>query len=111
MNYTHSPIQTLADCFNDCFRRYPEKPSYDEIQVYAMFPQVWGSTALGFGGIGGQALTTAYTIVLYCSQIGKFYVYIGGRFAYDVDHRSSKFLEHVKNQNIEGLDGKWKYAI
>lgn len=34
-----------------------------------------------------------------------------GRFAYEVDHRSSKFLEHVKHQNIEGCDGKWKYAI
>lgn len=29
-----------------------------------MFPQAWGSTSLGFGGIGGQAMTSAYTTVI-----------------------------------------------
>ncbi len=111
MTLTQMPVQTLADCFADCYRRYPDRFSYDEIFVYAMFPQLWGSTALGFQGIGGQAMTTAYTTVIYCSAIGKYYVYFGGRFAYEVDYRSSKFLEDVKTQNIEGLDGKWKYAI
>ena len=28
-----------------------------------VFPQVWGSTTLGFGGIDGSAMTEAYTVV------------------------------------------------
>ena len=46
------------------------------------FPQVWGSTALGFGGIGGQALTTAQTYVILAQ--GSIYVYFGSRFAYEI---------------------------
>ena len=29
-----------------------------------VFPQTWSSTALGFGGCGGQAITEAYTTVV-----------------------------------------------
>jgi len=35
----------------------------DEVEV-VMFPQTWGSTALGYGGIGGAAMTPAYTVVV-----------------------------------------------
>lgn len=43
-----------------------------------MFPQTWGSTALGFGGIGGQAITNAYTIIVECDHTGYRAVYFGG---------------------------------
>jgi len=36
----------------------------NEIYVHSMTLQTWGSTALGFGGIGGQAMTDAYTIII-----------------------------------------------
>ena len=32
------------------------RPNISEIQVTAMFPQTWGSTALGFGGIAAALL-------------------------------------------------------
>lgn len=50
------------------------------------FPQLWGSTALGFGGIGGSAMTTAYTVVVESSVVGQRAVYFGssGRLAYIV---------------------------
>jgi hypothetical protein len=38
--------------------------------VAAMFVQTWGSTALGFGGIGGQAITSAYVCVIESNLIG-----------------------------------------
>ena len=34
-------------------RKTREHRDYD-IEVYNMFPQTWGSTALGFGGVGGH---------------------------------------------------------
>jgi hypothetical protein len=40
------------------------RPMPEECEVKAMFLQTWSSTALGFGGIGGAAITTAYTAVI-----------------------------------------------
>lgn len=36
---------------------------YHRFKAY-VFPQTWSSTALGFGGCGGQAITEAYTTVV-----------------------------------------------
>lgn len=66
-----------------CVRR----PSADECEVVAMFPQTWGSTALGFGGIGGAAMTPAYTVVVR-GPAGQEAVYWHGKFAYVVDPRT-----------------------
>lgn len=57
-------------------------PFDNEIEIYAMFPQLWGSTALGFPGMGGSAMTPAYTIVISCQHL--WYVFFDGRFAYTV---------------------------
>ena len=62
-----------------------EHPKIDDFDVY-VFEQTWGSTALGFPGWGGNAVTTASVCVLvplYCHQ--KCFVYFGGRFAYAVE--------------------------
>jgi hypothetical protein len=48
-----------------------------------MFTQMWGSTALGFGGIGGQAMTEAYTVVVQGPD-GTCAVYWDGKWAYNV---------------------------
>jgi hypothetical protein len=57
-----------------------------------MFRQTWGSTALGFGGIGGMAITPAYTVIVSCDRSHASAVYFGGRFAYLVEYA---------NQNTE----------
>lgn len=55
--------------------------STEGVSWYA-FPQLWGTTALGFGGIGGQAMTTAQTIVVVAELKRVVVVYFDGRFAY-----------------------------
>lgn len=60
------------------------RPELHECELFAMFAQTWGSTALGFGGIGGAAMTPAYTTVV-LGPTGEFAVYWSGRFAYLVD--------------------------
>lgn len=51
------------------------RPREDDVEVF-MFPQTWGSTALGYGGMGGAAVTSAYTVVvcdgdLHCVYFGE----------------------------------------
>lgn len=59
------------------------RPDVSECRVRAMFTQTWGSTALGFGGLGGAAMTSAYTLVIEGPQ-GDLAVYWNGRFGYRV---------------------------
>lgn len=59
------------------------RPSEYDIEV-VVFPQTWGSTALGYGGIGGAAMTPAYTIIVTSGYTSC--VYFGGsRLAYKID--------------------------
>ena len=52
--------------------RSPTAP-YVEVQL---FEQLWGSTALGYGGLGGAAMTYAYTVLV--SGQDCICVYFGG---------------------------------
>ncbi len=58
------------------------RPREDECEVHH-FLQTWGSTALGFGGIGGSAMTSAYTTVVTCHHVSA--VYFAGGYAYTVE--------------------------
>ncbi|MNR71312.1 hypothetical protein D3C71_19270 [compost metagenome] len=63
-------------------RQRVRRPSEEEVEV-VMFPQTWGSTALGYGGIGGAAITSAYTVVVLSQELAC--VYFGGdHLAYTV---------------------------
>ena len=63
------------------------RPTPDACRV-VVFPQTWGSTALGFGGIGGQAISEAYTTVVDAPDCRMRAVYFGGsgRLAYLVPY-------------------------
>jgi hypothetical protein len=80
------------------------------LTVAAMFPQIWGSTSLGFGGIGGQAITSAYTIVIQSDIDHSYCVYFGGQFAYRIERSNEKFREDMLNQQLSQVAGaKGKY--
>lgn len=84
-------------------------PTLDDFDLYT-FEQMWGSTALGFGGIGGSAMTSARTYVFVpvsCNQ--KCFVYFAGRFAYAVNY-SEKFMEDVRKGNMESVARAGKYV-
>lgn len=70
------------------------KKYYSEFEL-TMFLQTWGSTALGFGGIGGQAMTDAYTTVIreiYSEWCGVFF---GKNLAYIIKGPNTKFYEDM----------------
>jgi hypothetical protein len=58
------------------------RPLEHDVEVI-MFPQTWGSTALGYGGMGGAAVTSAYTVVVH--DLDVYCVYFGeGECAYKI---------------------------
>jgi hypothetical protein len=89
------------------------RPHFDQdFWVYCMFPQTWGSTALGHGGMGGASVTTAYTIVLECHATQEFLVYFGGQMCYKISRRSPNiavFVEDCKNHCLVSKRESEKY--
>lgn len=80
-----------------------------DLTVYALFPQTWGSTALGFGGLGGQAFTTAYVVVIQSDRTGEFVVYFAGRFAYRIAKPNKAFFEDIASQSMADVKEHGKY--
>ena len=73
-----------------------------------VFPQVWGSTCLGFDrmpdgspAIGGQAMTKAYTTVFHEVGISDIYiVFFGDKPAYKVSDPTEEFFEDLRNHTL-----------
>ena len=74
-------------------------PFEDEIVTEGMFPQIWGSTSLGFGGWGGSKITEAYTVVF--SHAGEYCVYFGGKFAYMIKRPNEMFFDDFKKYKMK----------
>jgi hypothetical protein len=88
------------------------RPTTRDFGVYGMWSQTWGSTALGHGGMGGAAMTAAYTVVLECYHTQEFLVYFGSQMCYKVDRRSKNldaFVEDCKNHNLASKRDSGKY--
>ena len=85
-----------------------QRPEIDDFEFH-MFVQTWGSTALGFGGMGGQAITSANTYV-FIPQIDNqlCHVYFAGRYAYSVPY-SEILMQDVLRQAMEPVYWSKKY--
>jgi hypothetical protein len=95
---------------DECFVEKTRKHSFYDLTVYSMFPQTWGSTALGFGGIGGQAITSAYVCIIESNLVGGYAVYFGGRLAYVIDRPNEKFIEDIeRHRMVDAKLGKSTY--
>jgi hypothetical protein len=94
----------------DCFVEKSRKHSFYDLTVYSMFPQTWSSTALGFGGIGGQAITSAYVCIIESNLVGGYAVYFGGRLAYVINRPNEKFIEDLqRHRMVDANFGKTTY--
>ena len=74
-----NPINSLSNALS-FYTLHTGKSLGLDGEVY-LFPQTWGSTALGFGGIGCQAITTADTTVI-IERDYLAWVFFAGEFAY-----------------------------
>ena len=85
-------------------------PTLDDFELHT-FEQTWGSTALGFGGVGGQAMTSATTYVFIPIGINqKCFVDFAGSFADAVDY-SDKFMKDVLGCNVAAVHESGKYKV
>ena len=74
------------------------------------FDQTWGSTALGFPGFGGSAMTTARTYVLIPHSNDKIaYVYFGGVFAYSCEI-NYEFENDLAKQDMASVMESGRYG-
>jgi hypothetical protein len=80
-----------------------------DLIVHAMFPQTWSSTALGFGGVGGQAITSAYTVIIESEHSLGFCVYFNGRFAYRIQKPNDHFYGDIIHQRMAQVSESSKY--
>jgi len=78
-----------------------EEKKYRPEFTMDMFEQTWGNTALGFGGIGGQAITSAYTTVVRDMYSGWCGVFFGERLAYKIKDPNQKFNEDVLYRDMK----------
>ena len=85
-----------------------EKTWYPDIKMY-MFSQTWASTALGFGGIGGQAITSAYTTVVADTQYNYWGVFFGDRLAYLVLGPNDIFFGDLRAGRMASVAQHGKY--
>lgn len=84
------------------------RPHEDLVEVYH-FPQTWSDTSIGFGGVGGQAFTRAYTTVVIDNETRYACVYFAGRLAYKVEHVKQVFGEDLRNHSMAGVEKSGRY--
>ena len=108
---------------NELFKDVLIMSTYHKFKMY-VFPQTWSSTALGFDGCGGQAITEAYTTVVEMTSYkiesgGIFYkeledkvyaVFFDGRIAYMCLNPDSEFFRDCDNMHMESQKGA-KYYV
>lgn len=99
-------IKILEDLITSSLRIDNQENPRDIVDVVA-FVQTWGSTALGFNGIGGNAMTPAITTIVYKSS-GVADVFFAGRKAYSCKV-NSVFQEDVAKRCMASVSNKSKY--
>ena len=92
--------------------RSPDSMFVDRVEDFELyvFEQTWGSTALGFGGMGGQMMTSAMTYVLVpiSANTDFCFVYFGGTFAYKVPCCEA-VMEDIRHESMEPVSRAGKY--
>ena len=92
------------------FKKRSNEPLQDnDIDVY-LFPQCWGSTAMGFTGrVGCDVLTIGYTTVIIRPLNHSAAVYFGEEFAYSVKSANNKLFTDIANKEVLPQNEAEKY--
>ena len=87
-----------------------ESKTHGKVTDYKIFDfdQTWSSTALGFGGMGGQAITTERTYVIISKSAECAFVYFGWEFAYTAG-LNENFWEDLNEHRMADVANRNKY--
>lgn len=105
------PLNDLAFAMYDARDKMFDDGRYVYVDTldYSMFTQTWGSTALGFGGMGGASVTRACVVIVHTTQRHRACVYFGGRHAYTVDNPNDVFFEDMSKRRMVDVKDAGKY--
>ena len=103
-------IPDVLEKILDDVKGFLEDEEYYQLSVYS-FPQMWGSTAIGLGDVGGQAITTVPTTVVEAdtSKGYVYYVFFSSHFAYKVERPNKKLMEDIRKQRMARVSERGKY--
>ena len=99
-------LTTQADAVQQAVKQFlsvPEKGGVHDLEHFDLYswPQAWGSTATGWGGLGGAAVTLENVT---CIQRGnRCCVYFGGRFAYEANLTDPWFRKQYDVKRVPSL--------
>ena len=69
--------------------------------ICQVFPQIWGSTALGYNGIGGSAMTTADTIIIFIHNGPARVYFASDKLAYEIEKPNNTFWKDIYDRNLK----------
>lgn len=119
--YADNPVESLARAVYSSIPRFSklkrmignrefQSPLSVSDLYISHFQYLWGSTALGFGGIGGSAMTEAYTTVLITRDKKEAAVCFGGEFAYFVEDPNDDFFNDLNNYTMKSVSNSHEYG-
>lgn len=79
--------------------------------VLCNFEQLWGSTAIGLGDIGGQAMTYATTTIVVNKESKIAGVYFDGCFAYMTSMLNSNFISDLVGRDMKSVSKSSYYML
>jgi len=91
--------ETYLRAFSDFDSRNGGNHEITRADVYS-FPQTWGDTSCGHGGIGGQSITQAQTHVFDAGE--GWFVYQNGQHSYTVENPNDQFFNDLRDWNLVG---------
>ena len=105
LKYKAENVLRNHDEFVERLKKVREDDPYKSVDlVLHTFPQMWGSTALGFDVIGGQAMTEAYTTVVHERVTNTFVIFFGEKPCYSLIDPTEEFFGDLKNLRIAGIN-------
>lgn len=74
------------------------------------FEQIWGSTACGWGGMGGAAMTASYTVAIINKTYKIIAVFWDGRLAYCIN-ATDQAIQVMKDGHLPGYNALSKLDL
>ena len=85
----------IGECTKKVIEMSMQHSNRVQIRDIRVWTHVFGSTSMGFGGIGGCAMTAGIIVVI--MTLKHYYMFVGGRFAYAICYKSQ---DKVKSRQI-----------
>ena len=79
--------------------------NWDDIEIH-ITKQMWGSTACGWGGIGGAAMTMDYNYIIHQKYTDLLFVYWSGKLAYICKKDNIQDLSRMPGLREGNMSGK-----